>query len=79
MRCKNGFRRCLCIHDRKVMAPLKPTNTTAVKIDLSSIHDRKVMAPLKHVEAWAAAVQCGGIHDRKVMAPLKRLLQGWLD
>ena len=61
----------LCIHDRKVMAPLKRTCARVGCVASAGIHDRKVMAPLKpDKEAYLRVAGCR-IHDRKVMAPLK--------
>ena len=66
------FAHCISpLHDRKVMAPLKPHRVAAGPAAFASLHDRKVMAPLKRLHMPGMSPTRTALHDRKVMAPLK--------
>ena len=67
----------VALHDRKVMAPLKPGPDRRPARGMRwTLHDRKVMAPLKlpALVHWIGVFVA--LHDRKVMAPLKHDMEG---
>lgn len=68
---KAGYRGC-CIHHCKVVAPLKPGDSSSLPLPSPCIHHCKVAAPLKRYPRNRDTGQlAGGIHHCKVVAPLQ--------